>query len=70
MDRHDEARRLDDVRRFDTLPQNLREAYRECPYFLWVPRRTKGLDIAGLVARIKALDSFEAATELNRLLKG
>lgn len=66
----DEQRiREDMMRRFDTLPEPLRAAYRECPFDLRVPRQTRGLDIVGLVQRIAALQTNAEAIELNRYLK-
>lgn len=63
-----EAKRIAQMAAYDTLPPALRQAFQECPWPLAVPRNTRGLDIVGLIARIKALQSEDEARELHYLL--
>lgn len=55
---------------FDRLPPALRAAIRDCPFYISIGLNPRGLDVEGILERIKALKSVDEAREFTKLMRG
>lgn len=59
---------VEDTRDLDGLPADLRLAIRSCDFWIATPRMRRGLDLAELTRRIKAVKTQAEANEVNRII--
>lgn len=62
------AVRKADVLASDDLPDELRTAIRECPFNIVTPRLSRGLDVAEITRRVRAVKTEAEAREINTLI--
>lgn len=63
------AKRLDELRAVDEMPEKFRKVFRACDFYLEVPKIRRGVDLKQMIEMVQSIKTQDDANEVNRVFR-